>query len=105
MLKLATKLDAAVLAGNFSLEMAPGLAKLDPPPIEIFCRCPRKELVHRIKARPRHTGHLDETTVREVAAGVPSDEPLRLGGPYLEVDTSTPVVIEPVVNWVRTAGI
>lgn len=105
MLHLATKLDAAVLVGNFSLEAAPSLQDLDPPPIEIFCHCPRDELVRRIKARGRHKGHLDDTTVREVARGVPSDQPLHLDGPFLEVDTSRGVAIEPIVNWVRTAGI
>ena len=105
MLALASELHAAVLVGNFSLEAAPALTELDPPPIEIFCRCPRDELVRRIKERGRHAGHLDDATVREVARGVPSDEPLNLGGPYLEVDTSSAVAIEPIVNWVRTAGI
>ncbi len=105
MLNLAHEIDAAVLVGNFSLEMAPSLSTLDPPPIEIFCRCPRDELVRRIKARGRHAGHLDDTTVREVRRGVPSDEPLRLGGPYLDVDTSRRVPIEPIVDWVRTAGL
>ena len=105
MLDLATHLGAAVVVGNFSLEMAPSLSEIEPPPIEIFCRCPRDELVRRLKSRRRHEGHLDDTTVREVARGVPSDEPLALGGPYLEVDTSHPVTLDPVVNWVRTAGI
>lgn len=105
MVRMARHLDAAVLVGNFSLEMAPGLMELQPAPIEIFCRCPRDELVRRIKERPRHAGHLDDATAREVARGVASDEPLKLGGPYLEVDTSTGVVVEPIVNWVRTAGL
>ena len=105
MLSLAGQLEAAVLVGNFSLETAPGLTKLSPPPIEIFCRCPPDELVRRVKARKRHPGHLDDTTAREVARGVPSAEPLNLGGPYLEVDTSVGVMIEPIADWVRTAGI
>ena len=105
MLAVADRIDAGVLVGNFSHEMAPGLEKLSPPPIEIFCRCPTEELVRRIKARKRHAGHLDDTTAREVARGVPSDEPLQLGGPFLEVDTSSRVPVEPIVDWVRTAGI
>ena len=105
MTSLATEIEAAVLVGNFSLETAPGLAKLSPAPIEIFCRCPTDELVRRIKERKRHAGHLDDATVREVSRGVPSAEPLKLGGPYLEVDTSTGVMIEPIADWVRTAGI
>ena len=105
MLDLSAQLPAAILEGNFSLEMAPGLAELSPPPIEIFCRCPTDELVRRIKGRKRHAGHLDENTAREVSRGVPSSEPLALGGPFLEVDTSRPVPTAGVVDWVRTAGI
>ena len=105
MTSLATDIEAAVLVGNFSLDAAPGLTKLSPVPIEIFCRCPTDELVRRIKSRKRHEGHLDEATAREVRRGVPSAEPLKLGGPYLEVDTSTGVMIEPIADWVRTAGI
>lgn len=105
MLDVAAGIDAAVLVGNFSLDMAPGLAGLDPPPIEIFCRCPTDELIRRIRARRRHAGHLDDATATEVAAGVPSGRPLGLGGPLLELDTSTEVPVEAVVDWVRTAGV
>ena len=105
MLDLAARMEAAVLVGNFSLEQAPSLTHIQPPPIEVFCRCPRDELVRRIKQRPRHAGHLDDTTAREVKKGTPSSEPLKLGGPYLEVDTSRAVTIEPIVDWIRTAGI
>ena len=105
MLAIAAQNDAALLVGNFSREMAPGLESLSPPPIEIFCRCPTEELVKRLRSRKRHAGHLDETTIREVKKGVPSAEPLLLGGPFLEIDTSRDVAIDPVVDWVRTAGI
>ena len=105
MLRLARTFETGVFAGNFSLEMAPGLADLVPPPIEIFCRCPTDELVARIKTRKRHAGHLDDETAREVARGVPSSEPLQLGGPFLEVDTSMHVDIDRVVEWARTAGL
>ena len=105
MLDVAREIDAAILVGNFSLEAAPTLAEWFPPPIEVFCRCPPDELVARIKARKRHAGHLDDETAREVARGVPSSEPLALGGPLLEVDTSRPVEVENVVEWVRTAGL
>lgn len=105
MLDLGARMDAAILVGNFSVEQAPALTRLDPPPIEIFCRCSRDELIRRIKERRRHPGHLDDTTVREAKKGTPSAEPLKLGGPYLEVDTTTGVMIEPIVDWIRTAGI
>ena len=105
MLDLAAGLDAAILVGNFSLEMSPRLSELTPAPIEIFCRCPTDVLVRRVKERKRHAGHLDDATAREVARGVPSAHPLELGGPVLEVDTSRSVPIEGVVDWIRTAGI
>lgn len=105
MTALATGMDAAILVGNFSMEAAPELADLDPPPIEIFCRCPNDELARRIKSRRRHAGHLDDATATEVARGVPSAHPLDLGGPLLEVDTSWEVSVAPIVEWVRTAGI
>ena len=105
MLDLAAGMDAAILVGNFSVDTAPELAKLDPPPIEIFCRCPNEELVRRIKSRRRHPGHLDDATATEVARGVPSAKPLDLGGPLLEVDTSWEVSVPRIVDWVRTAGI
>ena len=105
MLDVARDLDAAILVGNFSLEAAPALAEWSPPPIQIFCRCPAEELVARIKARKRHSGHLDDETAREVARGVSSSDPLDLDGPLLEVDTSRPVDVDAVVEWVRTAGL
>ena len=105
MLAIASGFDAAMLDGNFSREATPRLESLSPPPIEIFCRCPTDELVVRLKARKRHAGHLDETTIREVKRGVPSAEPLNLGGPVLEVDTTTHVELGPIVDWIRTAGI
>lgn len=105
MLRLAQNFEAGIFAGNFSLETAPGLAELSSPPIEVFCRCPTDELVRRIKSRKRHAGHLDDQTAREVARGVPSSEPLALGGPVLEVDTSREVDVARVVDWIRTAGL
>ena len=105
MVRLARAFETGVFAGNFSLEMAPGLAELSPPPIEIFCRCPTDVLVYRIKARKRHAGHLDDQTASEVARGVPSSEPLGLGGPFLEVNTAREPDIDRVVDWARTAGL
>ncbi len=105
MIELARRLDASILVGNFSAVSAPGVMELSPAPIEIFCRCPTEELVRRIKARKRHRGHLDDVTVREVQRGTPSSQPLGLGGPFLEVDTSRVVEADGVIDWVRTAGL
>lgn len=100
MFAIAGELDGAVLEGNFRPEHGPALLKLHPRPIEIFCRCDKAELVRRIEGRERHPGHLDDITAREVAAGVPSDEPLRLGGPFLEVGTTKNVDASRAVAWV-----
>lgn len=105
MLRLMARFENGIFVGNFSLEAAPGLSEIAAPPIEVFCRCPTNELVRRIKARKRHAGHLDDQTAREVERGVPSSEPLELGGPLLEVDTSRQVDVGPIVDWIRTAGL
>lgn len=103
MFAVAGELNSAVLEGNFRASHAPSLVALHGGPIEIFCRCDRAELVRRIRDRIRHPGHLDDITARAVGEGVPSDEPLRLGGPFLEVDTSATVDMEPVLKWVLDA--
>ena len=100
MFAIAGELDGVVLEGNFRPEHGPALLKLHPRPVEIFCRCDKDELVRRIESRERHPGHLDDITARAVAEGVPSDEPLRLGGPFLKVDTTKNADGEKVVAWV-----
>jgi energy-coupling factor transporter ATP-binding protein EcfA2 len=73
------------------------------PPIEVFCRCPPDEVLHRFQERVprRHPGHLDHQNVRELRAKLERGvEPLRLGGPLLEVDTSAEVDVEAVAKWV-----
>ena len=105
MFAIARNLDAAVLDGNFSAPSRDALLELHASPIEIYCRCDREERQRRIEARPRHPGHLDEITARKALEGVPSEEPLRLGGPFLEVDTNERVEIDAVIEWARASEI
>jgi hypothetical protein len=71
----------------------------------VFCRCPVDEVERRFAARApeRHPGHVDHLIGPEMkvalAGGV---EPLRLGGPVLEVDTTRTVDLPEVVSWVCT---
>jgi predicted kinase len=102
---VAGALPAALLDANFGPEAAPRLRALDADLIEVFCRCPTDELERRFAARApaRHPGHVDHLLGSETRAiltrGV---EPLRLGGPVLEVDTSRPVDPAEVASWLHT---
>ena len=101
MFALSGAIGHPMLVGNFRSDQRPGLMQLESTPIEIHCRCDREELVRRVSRRDRHPGHLDDITVEEVRKGVPSEEPLRLGGPYFEVDTTNGIKPGPVIEWLR----
>jgi predicted kinase len=104
LLALAADLPAAVLDANFYPAHAAAVRAACPRPIEVFCRCPAEEVERRFlqRAATRHPGHVDRTLGPELrgllAAG---PRPLNLGGPVLEVDTSTPVDVPQVAEWVR----
>lgn len=100
MFAIARGLDRAMLEGNFGPAQADQLLALHPRPIEVFCDASRAERARRVAERSRHPGHLDEETARAVAGGVPSEEPLRLGGPFREVDTTVPVDLDGVETWI-----
>ena len=101
---VAGKLPAAVLDANFGREAGPRLRAVGAELIEVFCRCPAAEIERRFAARAstRHPGHVDHLIGPEMKAALARGiEPLRLGGPVLEVDTSRPVDLGEVVSWVR----
>jgi hypothetical protein len=101
---VAGALPAAVLDANLAPEAAPRLRALDPHPIEVFCRCPPAEIERRFAARAphRHPGHVDHLLAPEIKAALDrGTAPLHLGGPVLEVDTTTEVDIAEVAAWVR----
>ena len=103
---VAGELSAAVVDANLGPEAGPRLCAVHADLVEVFCRCPADEVERRFAARAsaRHPGHVDHLTGPEMkealARGI---EPLRLGGPVLEVDTSQPVDTAEVARWVRAS--
>jgi predicted kinase len=81
------------------------LLELAPTPIEIFLFADA-ELVyerHRERLPRQHACHLPHPlpTREQVIAGLETTRPLRLGGPLLEVDLSTPYDVAGVTAWAR----
>ncbi|MEN3272536.1 MAG: hypothetical protein V7636_1297 [Actinomycetota bacterium] len=83
----------------------PRLRSMDRPMLEVFCRCDREMRLDRIGVRERHPGHLESRwnlvprwAKRRMSLG--SEEPLGLGGPLLEVDTTAPIDAVEVAAWV-----
>ena len=102
---IAAALPAAVLDANLGPEAGPRLRALDADLIEVFCRCPPDEVERRFAARAptRHPGHVDHLIGPEMKAALTRGiEPLLLGGPILEVDTSRPVDVAEIATWVGT---
>ncbi len=102
MFALARHTPAAVLEAPFSAPSVPSLLELCARPIEVHCRCPTDELLHRYANRPRHPGHVDHQRLEQVKAAATQAEPLGLGGPLLEIDTTGPVHVDDVATWVKT---
>jgi hypothetical protein len=101
---VAGALPAAVLDANLGPGAAPRLLALDATLVEVFCACPPGEVERRFVARAptRHPGHVDHLLAPEMRAALARGvQPLRLGGPVLEVDTGRPVDVAPVAAWVR----
>jgi predicted kinase len=103
LLALARELLAAVLDANFYPDHGPGLLQACQRPIEVFCRCPAAEVERRFtqRAPARHPGHVDHVLDAQLKAALDGGvSPLGLGGPVLEVDTSSPVDVAAVAGWV-----
>jgi energy-coupling factor transporter ATP-binding protein EcfA2 len=104
LLTLAGELPAAVLDANFYPDHGPGLLQACPRPIEVFCRCPAAEVERRFtrRAPARHPGHVDHILDAQLKAALDGGVgPLGLGGPVLEVNTSSPVDVTAVAGWVK----
>ena len=100
---VASTLPAVVLDANLGPEAGPRLRAPDADLIEVFCRCPPEEVERRFAARAprRHPGHVDHQLAPEVKAALAGGiDPLRLGGPVLEVDSARPVDAARVAAWV-----
>jgi predicted kinase len=103
LLALAGELPAAMLDANFYPDHGPELLRACQRPIEVFCRCPAAEVERRFtrRAPARHPGHVDHVLDDQLKAALDGGVgPLGLGGPVLEVDTSSPVDITAVARWV-----
>ena len=103
--RLATEMRAAVLDNFFHRAFAHRLEALDGPVVEVHCSCPAPIALERYQSRQRHPCHFD------LSYGVDMFDqwsrtdsgPIALGGPLLEVDTTTPVVVADIATWVRSA--
>jgi hypothetical protein len=74
--------------------------------VEVFCRCDRAVAAQRYAGRAgtRAAGHLD---AERVAAELWNDEvarPVDGGWPVIEVDTTTPVELGPLIAAIRAAA-
>jgi predicted kinase len=107
MFALLDEIPTAVLDAPFYPFHRPRLLAACPRPVEVFCRCPAEEIVrrHASRAASRHPGHLDVERVADVRLAATGAEPLGLGGPLLEIDTSQPVDVPAVAAWVSTCAI
>jgi predicted kinase len=106
--RLAADAHASVIESVFQRDAAiADLHALGKPLIEIHCCCDAEIAIERFMSRAesdRHPGHLDnrqpvnklEQLVQE------GSSPLELGGSLLRVDTSEPVDLEPLLEWIRT---
>lgn len=105
--RIAATCPAAVLESVFHHDLAiADLMALGKPLIELHCQCDKEVALHRFEQRAsdeRHPGHLDSQQPRNRLVELVEEglEPLRLGGPLLEVNTNHQVDIDKVVAWVK----
>ena len=78
------------------------LARTDVVVLEVLCDVPGELAAARYAARKRHPGHLppDQATLSRIVAAAPLMKPLGLG-PSLRLDTSRPVNVAQLTDWVR----
>jgi cytidylate kinase len=107
LLAVAAQAPGAVLEGVWHRSRS--LSDLDDLPgnlVEVFCRCDRAVAAQRYarRAGARAAGHLD---AERTAAELWNDEvarPVAGGWPVIEVDTTNPVGIGPLVAGIRAAA-
>jgi predicted kinase len=80
-----------------------GLTALPGPVVEIFCRCDRSTLEARYAARPRPTGYVPEHRDPSELWSAETFEPVALGWPVIEVDSTNEVDRVALVSAVRRA--
>jgi hypothetical protein len=98
---VAAQCPGAVLEGNFLPMSAENLGRLDPHPVEIFCRCPlavcRERFAARMGSGDRHPVHPPGVPPLDFFARF--DAPLAVG-PVLEVATDVPVDLDAIAAWI-----
>ena len=106
--RVAAECHAAVLESVFQREAAiEDLEALGKPIIEVHCICEPELAIERFQRRSdfdRHPGHLDNRQPLNKLEELVQEgcRPLDLGGPLLEVDTTEPVDVPSVLEWIRS---
>jgi predicted kinase len=102
--RLAAEAREGVLDNFFHRAFSHRLVALPGPIVEVHCSCPGEVALDRYQLRTRHPCHFDLTygvdmfdTWMRTDAG-----PLALGGPLFVVDTTRPVDVDEIAEWVRT---
>lgn len=107
MFALAREFESAVLESNFARAAGPRITEICAAPLEIFCRCPSTEVMRRYEQRIGERDpavHFDAERLDELRERIEEEnQPLSLGGPLLEVDTTRPADVKAVVLWVAGA--
>jgi len=106
LLAVAAQAPGAVLESVWHRSRAlPDLSGLPGNIVEVFCRCDRAVATQRYARRAgRATGHLD---AERTAAEIWNDEvaqPVAGAWPVIEVDTTTPVELGPLIAAVRATA-
>lgn len=104
---LARDAPSAILESNFDERAVPQLLDLCARPVEVFCKCPSEEVMRRYEARiaERGAAHFDAERIDELRGRlVEQNRPLALGGPLLEVDTTQPVDVHALAEWVSRSS-
>lgn len=103
---LLAHMPTAVIETHWHPELSgPRLRSMGRPILEVFCRSDRETRIGRLGVRDRHPGHLESRfnllpmSVKQ-RMNLGHEEPLALGGPLLEVDTTAPVEAASVAEWV-----
>jgi len=107
---VAGRVDGAVLEGWWRDDRRDRLLALGGPFVEVFCRCDPDVILERARRRvaagerhPIHRDAINPDVLDEMAAVARSVEPLELGGPLFQVDTTTRVNTEPLADDIRRA--
>jgi predicted kinase len=81
------------------------LLALPGPVVEVYCACPVDIARERYAGRRRHACHFDTDVLADTWDRWAREDAQPLAvGPVLEVDTTHPVDVDAIVEWVRDMG-